>query len=280
MLDPRLDRMISHDEIGIATARIAGAVVRSAFQPVYEARGDLLEPVAVEGFARPFVAGAAVPPRVFLSRLDDGERREAERACMVLHCRNLPNLAEPGIAHVVAHVVALDGFVLDADGKPDRGLLAEAGRGAARGSVGRLRSPCFVDAAGHALLAAALREQGMLVSLGGFGASGSVWEDYRATRPDVVHLDGPWFRRIASDEPALRLLAQLVKRLRDDGARVLVRGIETRTQLASAIAIGCDLFQGYALARPALVGTDIDLGPKSLNLEADIGSKIVTLFDR
>jgi EAL domain-containing protein (putative c-di-GMP-specific phosphodiesterase class I) len=269
-----IEQAISRDEIGIATARIAGAVVRSAFQPIFEVRGNALEPVAVEGFARPYLGGATLPPRAFLSRLDERERRDAERICLVLHARNLPNIAEPGLGHVVA----LDDFFLAPSGQPDTHLLAEASRTAPAGSVGRLRATGSLGPSGHTRLSEALRGQGMLVSLGGFGAGASVWEDYRAARPEIVHLEGPWFRRVSANETALRLLAQLVRRLRDDGARVLVRGIETRQQLACAIAIGCDLFQGFVLARPALVGTVFDPAPRSVDLEDDIEKKIVSLF--
>lgn len=270
-----VERMISHDEIGIATARIGGAVVRSAFQPVYEVRGSVLEPVAVEGFARPFRHGAALPPRMFLDRLGAAGRREAEQACLILHARNHQHLASPHLGHVIA----LDDFVIDGSGRIERNLIEEAGAIAPRDSIGRLRSAAAFGAEGCAALAAILRRNGLLFSLGGFGGGRSVWEEFRAARPDVVHLDGPWFRRVVASGPALKLLAQLVRRLREDGARVLVRGIETRRQLAAAIAIGCDLFQGHVLARPALVGTDADFGARSPDLEDEIERNIVALFE-
>lgn len=273
MLDPRLEQAITFDEIGIATARIGGAVVRTAFQPVFEVRGSAMEPVAVEGFARPFREGAALPPRIFLSRLEHQERREAEQICLALHARNLSHLGDADLGHVVA----IDDFVLAADGAPDESLLREASRTAPRNSIGRL-GVGSLGAQTHARLASALRSHGLLVSVGSFGPWPSVCESYRAAQPDVVHFDGAWFRRIAANESALRLLAQLVRRLHDDGVRILVRGIETRVQLASAIAIGCDLFQGYVLARPAIAGSVFDFSPRSLDLEDDIESKIVSLF--
>lgn len=276
MNDDRLERIISHDEIGIATARIGDTVVRSAFQPVYEIQGRVLEPVAVEGFARPFRNGVALPPRMFFEQLEETVRREAEQACLILHARNHQHLASPHLAHVIA----LDTFVIDGCGRIERALIEEAGAIAPRDSIGRLRAAAAFGAEGCAALGAILRSNGMLFSLGGSGGGHSVWEEFRSARPDVVHLDGPWFRRVVASEPALKLAAQLVGRLRESGVRVLVRGIETRNQLATAIAIGCELFQGYVLARPAIVGTDVDFAAQSLDLEDEIQRNTIALFER
>ena len=273
MADETQAEAISCDEIGLATARIAGTVVRSAFQPIYEVRGNVLEPVAVEGFARPYRAGAAIPPSTFLSRLGPEDRRRAERTCLLLHALNVRHVGDGDMAHVVG----IDAFVLDRAGLPDIGLLKLACRTAPRGSTARLRAAGSLDPGAQAELAEALRELGMLVCVGGPGTNDAGLDALGHIRPEMVYFDGVWFRRVAEDDLALRLAAQLVRRLRAEGARVLVRGLETRRQLASAIAIGCDLFQGFVLARPALAGSGIDLGPRSPDIEDDVERKIVSL---
>src|SRR5690606_33416163 len=76
--------------------------------------------------------------------------------------------------------------------------------------------------------------------------------------PTIARIDGGWFRRIAGNEGAIRLLSHLVGELKAQGLTILVEGIETREQLTSALEAGADFFQGFLLSRPQLAGTPVD----------------------
>lgn len=248
-----IDWAISFDEIGLASARHHGVLLRSAFQFVFARRDGVLHAVAAESFLRPFQDGEPMPPQPFFEALDASERLFVEGVSMALHLANHRHVSVGGLDHVLN---------LGAAGR----IRGDTAMLIARHMATRTDEPgdkpsrliCSVsDGAGLAdrSLMRDLERLGVDVALrGGRGAEPPLYT-IRRFAPAIVRIDGVWFRRVAHSASALRLVAALFDGIKGQGTQVLVEGIETRSQLAAALNVGADLLQGYVLSRPQLAGT-------------------------
>jgi EAL domain-containing protein (putative c-di-GMP-specific phosphodiesterase class I) len=72
--------------------------------------------------------------------------------------------------------------------------------------------------------------------------------------PDVVAVDGGWFRSIARQRSTAQLFRALVRGYRSRGAAVLVQGVGTAAELGVALDSGADWLSGPLLAPAALAG--------------------------
>lgn len=238
-----IDQSIYADEIGIAFSRRDDVVLRSAFQPIYAPEEGQLRVVAVESFLRPFRDGLPITPRPFLEALDEGERRSVERLAMNLHAHNHAHLDIAGLDHVLGiSQFASPAWLPEPECHGGSAAVASLRLG---GGVGLSRPPDW------------LAEVGLPVMLGSVGDAAPDPAVIRSARPAIVRLGGAWFRRISESQQATRLLCSLVARLRGDGFKVAVEGIETRRQLGAALDAGADFLQGFLLAHPELAGTVI-----------------------
>lgn len=267
-----LDKVVSADEVGLLTARHGGHVLRSAFQLVYRVRaGRMLEAVAAEGFLRPFRNGAPVPPRAYLDAMPDGKRIVAERLGMALHVANHRHLDIDGLDHVVAVGLSpklresLAALLTGSDVEPARMICCV-----------RQANPEDGEAIGH--VAAVAREYGASIAIGGLDAGQPPLDAVYRYLPDIVRIDGAWFRRVSGNAGALRLLARLIEGFKADGAQVFVEGIETRRHLATALDAGADLVQGFLLSRPELVGMPIRHGSIRLDEIFAGEAEVIPLF--
>ena len=254
------DQAMSVDEIGIATARHDGLVLRSAFQLVFRlAEGDCLRAVAAESFLRPFRRGMPLPPRPFLASLDPAERAVVERLAVTLHVANHAHLGVEGLDHMLGLGAACGMRPGVSEMLTERlaALPEEAGIDASRLLCG-IREPAGFDMAALAGLARDLDTLGVRLVLGGAAGEQPPLEAIRRLSLRIVRIDGAWFRRVVRSDGARRLLASLVEGFRAQGVQVLVEGIETRDQLAAALDAGADLLQGFLLSHPRLAGTALE----------------------
>jgi EAL domain-containing protein (putative c-di-GMP-specific phosphodiesterase class I) len=246
-----LDEVISADEIGIETARLGEFILRSGFQLVYRRSEGKLHAAFAEGFLRPFDRGTPVPPRPYLASLAADERAVAERMAAALHLGNYRHVDPAGLDCIIG-IGCSQGFAADL-----AGLLG-------RIELPRNRITCtFRNLAAfepEALpgIVDTLRVHGLRVALGGLAGEPPPLDLIRRLAPDIVRLDGLWFRRVAESESASRLLPRLVEGFQSAGAQVLIEGIETRRQLSAALDAGADLHQGFLLSAPQLAGTAAD----------------------
>ena len=90
-------------------------------------------------------------------------------------------------------------------------------------------------------------------------------------------MDGPWFRKLCREPTAIRLLASLVAGFRQRGTTVLIGGIELPVQLRYALFCGAELYQGYFLARPSLVGAALDESPLSVGDLVNRSGNVVSM---
>jgi EAL domain-containing protein (putative c-di-GMP-specific phosphodiesterase class I) len=95
-----------------------------------------------------------------------------------------------------------------------------------------------------------LRDIGYRVALDDLGSGFASLNNLFALEPDVVKLDMALVREIDVDPQKRNLVAAVVQACVQMGVKVVAEGIETRGEFNCMVDIGCDLFQGYWIARP------------------------------
>ena len=96
-----------------------------------------------------------------------------------------------------------------------------------------------------------LREIGFRVALDDLGSGFASLNNLFALEPDIVKLDMALVRAIDVDRQKRNLVAAVVQACVQMGVKVIAEGIETRGEFDCMIDLGCDLFQGYWIAKPA-----------------------------
>ncbi|MBB5685168.1 putative bifunctional diguanylate cyclase/phosphodiesterase [Sphingobium boeckii] len=97
---------------------------------------------------------------------------------------------------------------------------------------------------------AAFRRDGAMIAIDDFGTGYSNFARLRDMPIDRVKLDRSLIADIASSEQA-RIIAQaMIGLIHGLGHKVVAEGVETRDQIDVLKVIGCDSFQGYAIATP------------------------------
>lgn len=249
------------DEIGVEYAIHDEFRLRSAYQPIFAPRGDLLRMVGMEASVEAHRQGGTVYPGVFLDTIEPHERGYIDALCRALHIRNFRNLG-------LENVRLFFGFESDIDAED--GMIAEL-----RQMSGRLEElglhpgmlMCQMDvrydpdADLPGEVAREMRATGLGVVLAGFGVAEGGEALLNLVRPDVVRIDGPLFALLCSYPAAGRLFGRLVAMLKTGGTQVLVEGIATPRQLQVALDAGVDLLQGALLSKPLPAGAFFDRGP-------------------
>lgn len=96
----------------------------------------------------------------------------------------------------------------------------------------------------------ALREMGLSLSLDDFG-TGYCGFGYLRTFPvETIKIDRSYIKRLGNADADNVVVAALASVARAMTLEVVAEGIETEEQLELAKAAGCQLFQGYHIARP------------------------------
>ncbi len=265
------DDAISADEIGIETARLGDFILRSAFQPVYRRKAGGLVAAHAEGFLRPFRDGTPMPPRPYLASLPAGERAFAERLAAALHLGNYRHFDLQGLDCIIG-VGSSQGFAEDIAKLLDRVELP------VDRMTSTFRNLAAFDFETIPDIVRTLRGHGLRIALGGIAGEPPPLDLVRTVAPDLVRIDGLWFRRVAESEGASRLLPRLVEGFQADGAQVLIEGIETRRQLSAALDAGADLYQGFLLSAPQLAGTATDAAEIEFSEMFAGEAKVIPLF--
>jgi EAL domain-containing protein (putative c-di-GMP-specific phosphodiesterase class I) len=267
------------DEIGLEYGVYGDFRLRSACQPIYQPRDDVLVPVAVEALIQPQISGGAVSPQAFHGEVRENDRLFVESLCRALHVRNYPFVGLDGVDLFVNY----DPQVNDHLGR----ALAEI-RLMARhlGEHGLDASMLVCEITEQAapddgVLLATVREMrrnGFRIAVDDFGTGHSTEARVRLLEPDIVKIDGGWFTELCRHAAAERLFRPLLSLLHDQGAKVLVEGIEQPAQLRVALDAGADLLQGFLLARPALTGTLLSAEPLAIESLIKPSAKVIPLF--
>jgi EAL domain-containing protein (putative c-di-GMP-specific phosphodiesterase class I) len=97
----------------------------------------------------------------------------------------------------------------------------------------------------------ALHDQGVGIALDDFGTGFSSLEHLRRFPIDIIKIDRSFIQGIEHDPKDAAIAANLVSLAHALGLVAVAEGIETDGQLEQLRELGCDLGQGYLLARPA-----------------------------
>ena len=98
--------------------------------------------------------------------------------------------------------------------------------------------------------AVALRGSGYRVAIDDLGAGYAGLSSFTALEPDVCKLDMSLVRDVHLFPKRRRLVESMTSLCRDLEILVVAEGVETAEELECLRGVGCDLFQGYLLARP------------------------------
>ncbi|MGN6470747.1 MAG: EAL domain-containing protein [Rhizobiaceae bacterium] len=275
----RISDAIVADEIGIEYGRYGDFTLKSAYQKIFRREDGLLRPFAVEGLVMPFFDGEAVEPETLFEATPAEDKVFVESMCRTLHLRNYDNIGEPGLVLF---------FNFDPRINSDFAVTVKelefiAGRYGEIQLESRLLVCEIIETQEQDIdtllrITAEMRRHGIRLAIDDFGVGHSNLERVKLIRPNIIKIDGGWFRQIAAVPAAAALFKSFVSGLHDLGAQVLVEGIETPEQLSCAVEAGAEYLQGFLLSRPRLAGTIFDPSPLRIDVLLQPGANVVPLF--
>ncbi len=270
---------IRADEVGLEYGVYGDYRLRCTCQPIYSVEANRLKPVAVEAFMEAHRAGEVVPWQEFFFQLPERDRPFVESLYRALHIRNYFHIGLDGGDLFLNYNPSVEG--------DHRRALAEMRFMAQRlGDYGlhssrlvcEIGGRCALDDTALLSMVREMRRNGLRVAIDDFGI-GQVSEAWvRLLEPDIVRIDGGWFKELCRHFAAEKLFRPLLSLLHDQGVQVLVEGIEQPAQLGVALEAGADLLQGLLLARPVLTGTLFSAEPLEINELLRPAAKVIPLF--
>ena len=108
----------------------------------------------------------------------------------------------------------------------------------------------IADAARSQQVMAALRRLGVSLSIDDYGSGYSSLAYLRALPVDELKLDRSFVTHLTSDDRSAAIVRSTLQLARDLGMTMVAEGVEDAGSLAALRSWGCDLAQGYHIARP------------------------------
>jgi EAL domain-containing protein (putative c-di-GMP-specific phosphodiesterase class I) len=96
-----------------------------------------------------------------------------------------------------------------------------------------------------------LRDLGFRIAVDDIGAGYSGLTSFTDLMPEIVKIDMSLVRSIHTNAIKQRTVAALCRLCHDMGTLVVGEGVETAAEQDVLVALGCDLLQGYLIAKPA-----------------------------
>ncbi|MES1176352.1 MAG: EAL domain-containing protein [Myxococcales bacterium] len=110
---------------------------------------------------------------------------------------------------------------------------------------------------------AQLRSMGFRIALDDLGAGYAGLTSFTQLEPEFVKLDMELIRGIHQHEMKRKIVRSMVELCHDMGKCIVAEGVETLEECRAIVDLGCDLLQGYFLAKPARVSPGQTLNPPS-----------------
>ena len=247
--------LLNFDDYGLAeqstgefNSTFLGVQLNSAFQPIYDSvAGELY---GHEALLRPTLGGelASTPEFAFSYAEQTGKVVQFDRVSRTLHVLNFKQIyAENGLLFLNVHPKLL--VAVNAHGKVFERILHAH-------SVPTDRVVIEIDEGlveYDKQLAEAIdnyRDRGYKIAIDHFGSSHSHIDRLWKFSPDFVKLDLHIIQQAETNPRIKKALLGLVNLIKDIGAEPIITGIETQTQLDTALQTGSHLLQGYYLGRP------------------------------
>jgi len=98
---------------------------------------------------------------------------------------------------------------------------------------------------------AELRDLGFRMAIDDLGGGHARMSHLQPADTDFVKLDMSLVRDCDSEPLKQRLIESITQLCKDNGTKVIGEGVETQPEADCLIRLGCDLLQGYLIARPA-----------------------------
>jgi len=102
-----------------------------------------------------------------------------------------------------------------------------------------------------------LRQLGFRIAVDDLGAGYAGLTSFVSLDPDFVKIDMTLVRGVNRDPVRQRLIRSLTSLCEEMGILVVAEGIETEAERETVVDLGCDLLQGYLLARPGRPFPDV-----------------------
>lgn len=96
----------------------------------------------------------------------------------------------------------------------------------------------------------ALRAMGFRIAIDDLGAGYAGLTSFASLEPEFVKIDMSLVRGVDANPTKQKLVGSVVSLCRDLGMQVIAEGVETVAERDALVGLGCDLLQGYLLARP------------------------------
>ena len=106
---------------------------------------------------------------------------------------------------------------------------------------------------------ATLREMGFRIAIDDLGAGHARMKEFSPLETDFVKLDMSLVRGIEDNPVKQDLIRSITTLCRDHGISVVGEGVETEVEREVIVSLGCDLLQGYLIAKPAPNFVDVPL---------------------
>lgn len=97
---------------------------------------------------------------------------------------------------------------------------------------------------------ARLREMGFRIAVDDLGAGYAGLTSFALLEPEIVKLDMTLVRDVHQSHTRQKLIRSMAALCKDMGMLVVGEGVETREERDTLVELGCDLLQGYLLAKP------------------------------
>jgi EAL domain-containing protein (putative c-di-GMP-specific phosphodiesterase class I) len=97
---------------------------------------------------------------------------------------------------------------------------------------------------------ARLRQLGFRLAVDDLGAGYAGLTSFATLEPDVIKLDMSLVRDVDTNLVKRRVVERMTALAHELGVLVVAEGVETVAERGALVATGCDLLQGYLLARP------------------------------
>jgi diguanylate cyclase (GGDEF)-like protein/PAS domain S-box-containing protein len=95
-----------------------------------------------------------------------------------------------------------------------------------------------------------IRELGIEIEIDDFGTGHASIVSLMKIAPNILKIDRELVRTLPHSDEQRRLVASIVEIGKSLNIRVLAEGVETRDHVKALQSVGCDILQGYGLARP------------------------------
>lgn len=241
---------IEDDEV---LSSFIGLQLRSAFQPIYDAN-QLKTSIGYEALLRPSNGLSALTPNIAFGLSDlEGKLVKFDRVARTLHMLNYLRLPEnKGLLFLNVHPKLLTSinthgrifeYVLHRHSVPTRQVVIEIIENDVE-TNGKLQ-----EAVNN------YRDRGYQIAIDDFGNRFSNLDRIWKLAPDYVKLDIGIIREAQVNSKIRKILPNLLEMIHNLGAKSIIEGIESPTQLKIAQDAGGNFFQGYYLGKPASAST-------------------------